>query len=325
MSSRIALLGGLLIVQLLVVGWLNIAGETPQPDGVLLDMDAAAVTRLSVTDADGATITMVKQSAGWQLESGAAADEAKILAVLERLTAMRGLWPVASTSGSQSRFEVSEDAFQRRLVLTAEGRGDATVLLGSSPGYRRIHARNTSSEDIFSVEFATYEVPVDAGEWLDKTQLQASEINGLILRDAWTLTASGEDWLLDGVRVAAEDLVRRVAELRLIGSFDGDETSLGEPRELAVTAAGDDYTLTFRHDAEADEYVVSSSRVPGQFTVASYIAEQILVSTEMLLAETTDGGAEASEDASENFVELDESAGPEGEPADGALTPGVSQ
>jgi len=309
MSSRIALLGGLLIVQLLVVGWLNIAGESPQPDGMLVDMDAAAVTGLSVTDPDGVTVTMVRETDGWLLESGAAADEARILGVLERLTAMRGLWPVASTSGSQSRFEVSEDAFQRRLTITAGDGEEATLLLGSSPGYRRIHARNLSSEDIFSVEFATYEVPVDAGEWLDKTQLQASGINALKLQDAWTLTASGEDWLLDGVGVAADDLVSRVAELSLMGIFDGDESSLGEPRELAVTTADGDYTLTFRHDAESDEYVVASSRVPGNFTVASYIAEQILVPAEMLLAEE----------------EAEQGESGEGETAEDTLTPGISQ
>ena len=38
-----------------------------------------------------------------------------------------------------------------------------------------------------------------------------------------------------------------------------------------------------RHDEENDEYVVSSERVPGLFTIASYVAEQIVVEAQELM------------------------------------------
>jgi hypothetical protein len=72
-------------------------------------------------------------------------------------------------------------------------------------------------------------------------------------------------------------MIRRVESLRLLGVYQGQQSALGEPRELEIQTGDETEIWTLRHAPEADEYVLTSSRTPGQFTIASYIAEQILV------------------------------------------------
>lgn len=285
MNSRIMLLGGLLITQLVLVLLLNIGGGSTAPSGGLLALEPAVVNELAITDADGNRVTLKKVSQRWQLDSGTLVDQGKVDSVIERLAQMQSLWPVASTESSQTRFEVAPDNFQRLLEIRSDD-AEAEIYLGSSPGYRRVHARNSDSDDVFSIEFADYEVPAQAGEWIDQTQLQVDGISALSLQDGWTLSADGDNWLVDDAAADAEAaaaMIRRIEELRAIGVFQGDEATLGPARELQVTAADGDYTLVLRHDPGADEYVVTSSRTPGSFTVASYIAEQVLVTQQALL------------------------------------------
>jgi hypothetical protein len=286
MKNHLGLLAGLLVAQLLLIGAFFVFDQPAEQGSGLLDLDPATVSSLTITDADGESIELTSVDGRWQLPGGAAADGAKIQAVLERLADMNSLWPVAATQSSQSRFEVAEDNFQRRLDISADG-NEYVVYLGSSPGYRRVHARNQDADDIFSVEFSNFEVPADADEWLDKSQLEADSVTSVRLADGWVLRQEDGSWLVDDGPVDDESvsaLVRQLEGMRLLGVFEGDEGSLGEAQTLEVTDAQGTYTLTVRHEPEADVYVVESSRVPGSFTVASYIVEQILVDAAVLAA-----------------------------------------
>jgi len=279
MNSRIPLLGVVLAIQLVIVMAVYLSRSGPEQGSSLLDVDPAAVTKVSITDGDGATIELDKTADGWLIGDGLQADTTRIDALLDKLIALNDLWPVATTSGSQARFEVADDRFQRRLEIDTPA-GAQVLFLGTSPGYRRVHARNAESDEVFSIEFANYEVPTAASEWLDKTQLQAHGVKRLSLADSWTLEHGDEGWLVDGQAAdqdAAGKIVDRVANLRLLGVFDGDETALGDARVVDVEDDAGSYELSFRHEDKNDEYVVTSSRRPGSFTVASYVAEQVLV------------------------------------------------
>jgi hypothetical protein len=105
------------------------------------------------------------------------------------------------------------------------------------------------------------------------------------LNDGWTLTAkesadATDGWQVDGEPADAKTvnaLVKRLEEIRLLGIFSGDPQTLEAARVFEITDAVGTYTLTVQHEPAEDVYVVTSSRVPGSFTVASYIIEQILV------------------------------------------------
>jgi hypothetical protein len=298
MNNRLTLLAVLLGVQVLLVAGLSLGRGGPEKGSSLVTLDTGSVTRLEITDGEGATVELDKTADGWQANGDLLADSAKISELLDKFAGFTNLWPVATTSGSQSRFEVSEDKFQRRLEIDTADGGKDVIYLGTSPGYRRVHARNADSDEVFSVEFANYEVPTTVSEWVDKTQLQGEGVTAVSLDDTWRLEQSGDLWLLDGEPAnqdAASALVERIAKLRLIGVFEGDEATLGEPRVIRVEDAQGTHELTFRHDEDKDEYVVNSSRRQGNFTVASYVAEQVLVEPAALLPSADEDAESAGE------------------------------
>ena len=115
---------------------------------------------------------------------------------------------------------------------------------------------------------------------------------------------------MDGVAAdqeAVERLVGRLDDFRVTGiaQADGTEDGAGEAPAVAATDAATDaatftvtddegtYQLRLSGSREGPEYQVSSDRLAGRYTVAAYIAEQLLADAEDLAAkagEPGDGG-----------------------------------
>ncbi|MEM8769471.1 MAG: hypothetical protein AAGE43_18695, partial [Pseudomonadota bacterium] len=62
---------------------------------------------------------------------------------------------------------------------------------------------------------------------------------------------------------------------------------------LILETATDSQRLNFRFNAGADEYVVTSDRHSGEYRVASYLVEQMLIAPDELLAPATEEVQEA--------------------------------
>lgn len=294
MIYRSGLLAVLLCVQLLVVAgvlYLDSADSASNAGELLLDFSADSVDKIVVSESE-AQVTVRKGSEGWVVGDQLPADDEKIAGVLEKLAGLRGGWPVATSPSTQDRFEVARENHQRHIALYQGEALAAELYLGSSPGYRRVHARQEGSDDIFSVDFSTFEAPTGTDDWLDKTLLGAAGDITKISRDrVWALTKSADGWVLDTSSAAAgtadQDAATGVAErlsnLRVMGVADAVAQEQA-PIVMTVADTQGDHVMSFWHDSEEDEYVVASNRVDGQFTVASYIAEQILVAADDLVA-----------------------------------------
>ncbi len=286
MMSRIPLLTGILIAQLALVGLILLGGNDEPSSVTLLDFDASDVTSLTIEDGDGNTVDLFRSDAGWRLGE-LPADASKIAGVIESLAGGSAGWPVATSEDSQSRFEVTADAFQRRVRFGGASGELAVLYIGSSPGFRRVHARRDGEDAVFSIDFAVHELTADRGDWLNRYLFSAEGITRVVLPSGEALAADGEGgWSIDGRVVdgeAAGDFVDRVARLSVLG-FAGDmpDEGLGEPQILSVEDALGSHTLSFRFHETDDEYVLTSDRFPGRFTVASYLAEQILIPADAL-------------------------------------------
>ena len=315
MSGRIGLLGGLLAAQVVIIAGLLLASGVGSDAGAphLLSFEPANVTKLSVSG-EGETVGMARDGDVWRLQSGAPngapevlpADGGKISEVLDKLAGLDAPWPVATSDDSAERFEVTEGNHQRRLVIEDADGPVADLLLGTSPGYRRVHARLSGASEVYSIDFSNYEAPTDADQWLDKALLAAKgEVSSVMLEDAWQLARQDDGWLIDGAPAdaeAADDLVRRFTGLRVLGTSDeeadaaGDADAAGEPAGVFVVTDEDgEHRLTLFHEAEEDDYSLTSDRVAGRFEVATYIAEQ-------MLADPADLQADAAE-AQDNVLE----------------------
>jgi hypothetical protein len=289
MTGRIPLLTGILVVQLVLIGLVAIGSTTDESAEPFLALDPQAVTGLVIRDSDGAEVVLSRSESGWRLAQGLPADSSKVDDVISSLAGGSVTWPVATSASSRDRFEVTEDNYQRRVTFQTNGETAGEVFLGTSPGFRRVHARAADSDAVYSIDFAVHQVPVNEDDWLDKKLLQAEEISEVTLSDGWRLARAddGESWLVDGVPAdpeAARRVIDRLQGLSVLGLFDGDEASLGEPRTIDVVDAKGSHRLTLRHDEAEDQYVLTSDRFEGNdFSVAAYVAEQILIDKESLL------------------------------------------
>ena len=301
MKDKLGLLGAVLVVQLLVVAALVIddALGSAQTAPTLLSFDPDEVVKFNVSTLKD-SVLLLKSEQGWHLDDDLPADDEKVGEVLDKLANVSAPWPVATSSDSAERFEVTETNFQRRLVLESADDTLADLMLGTSPGYRRVHVRAEGEDEVYSVDFSNYEVPVDIDQWLDKTLLQASgPISGLTLEASWQLTNDDEGWLIDGVAAdqeEASDLIDRFADLRVLGVGEAAGELKGT---FIVTDAMGEHRLQMYHEAEEDDYSVASDRIPGRFEIATYIAEQMLVESSELLVDVADddgSGADAETD-----------------------------
>ncbi len=305
MNGRLPLLAALLIVQLLIIAAVVLVGEESGDAALLLELEPEAVTGLEIEDGEGATVMAVRADGGWTVD-GLPADGDKLLDAIEALGAGRAAWPVATSAGARERFEVEDDAFQRRVQLTLAEADPVTLYLGTSPGFRRVHARREGEDAIYSIDFGVHQLPTDLDDWLDKGLLQSSGLEGIVFDDGRRLQLDAEGaWRLDDAATDAEAVmgfVERIEGLTVLGRHEepiggnGGETAedAGEAGTASVpaiasgslsleTAAGSQ-RLDFRFNADADEYVVTSDRHPGAYRVASYLVEQMLIAPEELLA-----------------------------------------
>ncbi len=298
MNSRLSMLLIVAGVQLLIVAGLLLA-STSDSSGeadLFLSFDSDLINRVMLDDGDGLELSLEKSDDGWSLDGGMPVDDEKMADVLSKLQKLKRPWPVATTSATQDRFEVSDEKHQRHVQLYVSDDIVADFYLGTSPGYRRVHAREVEGDDIFSIDFSNYEMPTTTDEWLDKTLLGASgAVTEVVREGGWQLKKGEEGWLLDDSTAdqdAADRLAGRFADLRIMGVLiDADGTAATpegvEHRATYLVSDTDgQQRLEIFYRTEEDDYLVRGDRVAGTFTLATYIAEQIVIESDDLLPET---------------------------------------
>lgn len=311
MNERVGLLGGLLAAQLLIVAGILVGGMVGSEPGAerFLAFEPAAVAKFKVAEAD-ASVSLLREGEGdeaaWRLAGGLPADGDKVDEVLGKLADLAAPWPVATSGDSAERFEVTESAHQRRLTLESADAVVADFFLGTSPGYRRVHARAEGEDEVYSVAFSNYEAPTDADQWLDKSLLgSAGEPSSIALDGAWRLSRQEGEWVVKAEAgaeeapadsEAADKLAGRFEDLRVLGTVSGAD----EDQAASLFVVADDqgeHRLTLFHDEEADTYSLASNRIEGRFELASYIAEQLLVDVADLQAKEEEQEEEEGDDA----------------------------
>ena len=249
--------------------------EVPAP---FLSFDAETVDSLSVGNAEG-QVALSKSGGAWLLPDGAPADSSKVEDVIGKLADAAPGWPVATTASAAERFEVVEDDHQRQLVLKAGDETVADIYLGTSPGYRKTHARRSDDDDVYAIIFSNYEAGIKASDWLDKSLLRAAGTVQSLRRAGGFALAKDDDGMWQAQSGAEIDQGKATT---LAGRFTG-LTVLGIvaealPDEPAATfvLTDDDGELTFKlFHLEGDEYAATSSRAPGAYEISSYVAEQM--------------------------------------------------
>ena len=173
--------------------------------------------------------------------------------------------------------------------------------MGTSPSYQRVHARQAGSSSIYSVKLSNYEFGLKRDDWLDKTLASGSgdisRIHITSSRDGFAIdmTSTQDDgvWKIQGEladQAASKIYVERFNNLRVLGIADES----GE-KVAALELTGDgmkELICVFGIEDEEgviENYFIESNAVPGIFMLATYVAEQILLTDTDLLPSDPEG------------------------------------
>jgi hypothetical protein len=293
MTKWITILGGLLVLQIAVAVGLNVSKQDYRafaPEEKLLSFDAGAVDRIRI-DGDADThVVLHKQDNQWRLPGlhDFPADQGNVKHLLERLAQLKKGWPLATTAGAAKHFKVAETSFERKLTLSQSEKPLATLYVGTSPGFRKVHVRLPDKDDIYAVEFNTYEVGVKPEDWIDKAilthpakDIQRVELPGVTLQqqdDKLEVVGLAEDE--ETVKDEAKRLLDRIAGLNIRAVLDSDNTSnhAQDKPELRYTLAlksGATETYVFTKPKDADYYVLKASPRDESFQVNTWSVDQI--------------------------------------------------
>ena len=255
--KSIGILGGILLAQAaLAIALLMPQDQSEDP---LFTFEVDSLDQIRVSGKDEIPIELSLQEDLWMMPGDLQVDSSRIDSLMEVLSGDRWTWPVASTDEAAERFEVTEETYQRKLEFSSEDETVATLYLGTSPSFRRIHTRESDSEKIYAIELATYDLPLDQDDWLDKTLIQpVGSLDAMSRVGAWRaeLVSDGEWRFLDPTLKAKSSelssMATRFETLRVMGL--AEEPPEREPDvEFEVSAAGETVRYAFYRPDETDE------------------------------------------------------------------------
>ena len=267
----------LLILQLVLAVILHsndrdFAAFTPQV--TLLEFSPSNVDSISLFGENQKIFQLRKINGKWLLPDkfNAPADEGKVTDILEKIATLKQGLIVAKTRGAAKRFKVSEDNFVRHVVLKSGDQKKADFFLGTSPSFKMVHARVSDHQEIVNVALNTYELEIDADNWIDRkmAQVNKDDIIELIIGDNIHLTKKDNTWQLSGLAdneeintEEVENLLEKVSRLSVDGIIDPSEHSglFEKDPELTITINlhGDEKKLYTFVKPEEDHYVRKAS------------------------------------------------------------------
>jgi hypothetical protein len=313
MEKTIRILSIVLVAQLLLAVGMSLTGPNlvaAHPNTPLFTLGDRPVDHLTIEGPDGARVVLAKQGQGWVLPDNGVypADRAQVDSLLSRLEGLQRGLPVATTSGALKRFKVSDESFERRVLLAHGDDTLATLYLGSSPDMHHVHARTSKDDAIYSVDFAVYEAPDKAADWEDKTVLQfpqdsletidvagltlhhvpaavvdkgpnKSAANGEARPASWQIEAAGQGEVVNPAGV--QDLAGKLARLRIgavLGTGAKPEYGLEKPAlTLSVTRKGGEQLEYRLGPTNKEGYaVLKSSARPEYFRLPGYTADALI-------------------------------------------------
>jgi len=217
------------------------------------------------------------------------ADGPRVRALLDALTRPPASWPVAQSPAARQRFQVADYYYQRRVELYGRDGLLGTFYLGTSPGFRRVHARNDAQSAIYSIGFNTYDAPATSGGWLDPRLLQirtpvalTGDGYSLYLEDGQWLSGIGE--AVDAREVEALTGILRNLRVEGVAAEDVQRELSGEEAALVLRVNSLAGNITLEFFTLRDEHFVLSSEYPYFFRIPAYDYDQLAGIDQRLLS-----------------------------------------
>jgi hypothetical protein len=286
LNRSVAALLLLLLLQgviLAAVLWPRLASEEGASMQFLAPFSADEVDELTIGDAFDNETVLIKSGEQWLIPGlgNLPADAARVKALLKGITAEGAGWPIADSHSARQRFQVASYYYQRRVSLVSSGKKLDTLYLGSSPGFRKVHARFASQDAIYSITLNNFEIPAISGSWLDPRMLQIraplridADLYSLHFEDGLWLSGSG------GTPDAREleSLLSALKGVQIDGVAAGDTqrdlASMEADLILDIQSLRGEITLELR--SLNDTYYLHSSEYPLFFKLSAYDFDRLV-------------------------------------------------
>ncbi len=272
-SRASMMLIGLLVLQLSLAMFLKLSEsqyQTVEPTAPLLTCDTTKVDKVIVeeNDDDGKSKSRVvfqKDKGSWQLPEtfGLRTPTAKVGQLLDLLKDLKKGFPIATTSGATERFKVSPKSFVRAISLY-EGQKDPTILyLGSSPSFKTMYAKSSSSNDIYTVDLMPSQINAKSANWVDNSVAEVIpslivclEFESFKVQKAgttWTMTAHDKtETLPENVALSFGANVSNTPINSVLGTTDKPEYNSGHPELSYKLTLKDGKSVTYRYSKSRD-------------------------------------------------------------------------
>lgn len=243
----------------------------------------SAIDEVRIGDEFDNEVILVRSGKQWLLPElqHVPADPAKVDALLHSIIHQAGSWPIARSPAAQQRFQVAEYYYQKRVTLWSQGEQLGAIYLGTSPGFRKVHARNESQDAIYSITLDALQSSALSADWLDAGLLQVrtplridADLYSLYFENG--VWRSGTGGTPDERELEA--LISALKKLQVDGVADGDL-----PRELSAVEA--DLILKIQGLAGEvslelltlnDNYFIHSSEYPLFFKLSAYDFDRLM-------------------------------------------------
>jgi Domain of unknown function (DUF4340) len=128
-----------LAVQIVLIVVMALRSGEPgavQEHPLLPDFDAAKVTKLSISGAEGAPVVLARHGTDWVLASAFdyPVDAARVTELLSPIAKLAAAEPVATQASRHKQLKVDDTEFDRKLVITTDK--DLVLFIGAPIGHR---------------------------------------------------------------------------------------------------------------------------------------------------------------------------------------------
>ncbi len=283
----------LLLAQLALLGWLQQREEQQRARSTpwLLDTRGYVVDSIRLEDGSGDSALISKRGRYWALPEldGLPANAERVEALLQALTDTEPGWVVARSGAARQRLQVASYRFRRKITLSAQGRELGAVYLGTSPGFRKLHARRAGDDAIYSIFLNRHELPSRAGEWVSPDLLQV-RAPLRISADGYSLQWHSGEWRLGSGKQPAEEVVQALLaalrQLRVEGIASEESAAELQPSRADMLLEVESLTGTASLEfyRQGDEHFLRSSQYPRLFRISAYDYERLSGLDSLLLA-----------------------------------------
>ncbi|MTW22820.1 DUF4340 domain-containing protein [Allochromatium palmeri] len=289
-SPLIMGLAGLLALQLLIALGQSLSAPSTHafaPQTPLLDFQPEQVTAIRLEGADGADPVRLERrdDGAWVIgdlddfpAAGFKADQ-----LLTTLAALKRPLPVATSAEARERFKVADTGFNRRLTLEGAQGPLGTLILGETPGFKRLFGRPANDSAVYELDLAIADVSNRRVDWLDQGQLRVDQAKITAIEGAdWRLEKDGEHWRLAGAdenepldQDQAREVVRRLANLSYRDVFTAAEAPADDPAapvlELKLElSAGESRAYRIAKLADSEDFLLKDADRPYAFRLSPY-------------------------------------------------------